>query len=147
MHAEGMSNPSPHTSTTSSGGSASRGSDSAKPAGRHQPSEATRQERQRAEILTAIHQNRTSHALGLAFEHVDEFGIDQLVVQMLTSAVAGRRDRALSVEFDAFLELRDNMDRPPTNEKEPDPRVPRRPVNREALASDQAYGSPGGGQI
>jgi hypothetical protein len=64
---------------------------------------STRQERQHAEILFAIHNGRTSHALGLAFEHLEEFGPDQSVVQMLASAVADQHDPALAIELDALL--------------------------------------------
>jgi hypothetical protein len=64
---------------------------------------APRRERQHVEILSAILEGRASRALGLAFEHLDEFGIDQLVLQMLSSAVADRHDPALSLELDAFL--------------------------------------------
>ena len=67
------------------------------------PVGATRQERQAAEILSAIHQGRTSHALDLAFEHLEEFGGDQSVVQMLASAVANQHDLALSLAFEALL--------------------------------------------
>jgi hypothetical protein len=63
----------------------------------------TRRERQHVEILSALLQGKTSHALGLAFEHLEEFSIDPLVVQMLSSAVADRDDPALSVEFGMFL--------------------------------------------
>ncbi|HEX6392625.1 MAG TPA: hypothetical protein VFZ97_04240 [Acidimicrobiales bacterium] len=67
------------------------------------PAGATRSERQHAEILLAIHKGRTSHALDLAFEHLDEFGADQSVVLELASAVADQDDSSLSIEFDALL--------------------------------------------
>jgi hypothetical protein len=63
----------------------------------------TRRERQHAEILSGIRNGRTSHALDLAFEHLDEFGPDQMVVQMLGSAVANQPDPALAIEFEALL--------------------------------------------
>jgi hypothetical protein len=122
-----MTDPSPFPSPASSSGTSSRGSDSHKPGARHQFRETTRRERQREEILSAILQNRTSHALGLAFEHLDEFGIDQLLVQTLTSAVAGRNDPALSVEFDAFLKrVRDAAERPPMSGQGTGPQAPAR---------------------
>jgi hypothetical protein len=122
-----MTDPSPYSSPVSSSGTSSRRSDSHKPGGRHQLREATRRERQREEILSAILQNRTSHALGLAFEHLDEFGIDQLLVQTLISAVAGRNDPALSIELDAFLRrLRDTTERRPMSEQRTGPQVPAR---------------------
>jgi hypothetical protein len=64
---------------------------------------ATHRERQHAEILTAIHKGRTSHALDLAFEHLEEFGPDQPIVHMLASAVADQHDPALTLDFDALL--------------------------------------------
>jgi len=63
----------------------------------------TRRERQRAEILSAIRKGRTSHALDLAFEHLEEFGPDQTVVQMLASRVANQHDPGPAIEFDALL--------------------------------------------
>jgi hypothetical protein len=64
---------------------------------------ATRRERQQAEILAAARHDRVSHALDLAFEHLDEFGPDHLVVHVLSNAVAESREPALLAEFDAFL--------------------------------------------
>ena len=66
--------------------------------------EATREERQQIEILAAILTGQAGHALGLAFEHLDEFNATPLIVHMLSAAVAERQDPALSAGFDAFLE-------------------------------------------
>jgi hypothetical protein len=65
---------------------------------------ATREERQQVEILAAIVTGQVRHALGLAFEHLDEFNATPLIVHMLSAAVAERQYPALSAEFDAFLE-------------------------------------------
>jgi hypothetical protein len=66
--------------------------------------EATREERQQIEILAAIVTGQVAHALGLAFEHLDEFNATPLIVHMLSAAVAERQDPPLSAGFDAFLE-------------------------------------------
>jgi hypothetical protein len=88
-----MTDPPPHHSLASSQGTPSPASDAA----------STRRERQRVEILSAILQGQTAHALGLAFEHLDEFSIDPVVVRMLSSAVADRGDPGLSVELALLL--------------------------------------------
>jgi SAM-dependent methyltransferase len=77
--------------------------EASRPEGSARSGRATRRERQHVEILSAILRGQTSHALGLAFEHLDEFGVDQPVVEMLSAAVAERHDAALSLEFDMFL--------------------------------------------
>jgi hypothetical protein len=69
----------------------------------HPPAGSTRRERQHAEIRSAIHEGRTGHALDLAFEHLEEFGPDHSVFQMLASAVANQHDPALATEFEALL--------------------------------------------
>jgi hypothetical protein len=61
-----------------------------------------RKERQRAEILSAVLDDRVGHALDLAFEHVAEFGEDQLVARVLCIAVAKRQDPLLVAELDAL---------------------------------------------
>ena len=73
---------------------------------------ATRQERQHAEILFAIHRGWTSHALDLAFEHLEEFGPDQSVIQSLASAVGNQHDPAVAIEFEALVRrIGDKSDR------------------------------------
>ena len=63
----------------------------------------SRRIRQQTEIFSAIHNGRTSHALDLAFEHLEEFGSDRAIVQALASAVDIQHTPALSVEFEALL--------------------------------------------
>jgi hypothetical protein len=49
---------------------------------------AVRRERQQVEILSAILEGHTTRALGLAFEHTQEFGHDPLMIDMLDRGVA-----------------------------------------------------------
>jgi hypothetical protein len=53
---------------------------------------AGREERQHVEILAAVLDDRLSHALGLAFEHLREFPEDQLILDMLEWEISGRVD-------------------------------------------------------
>ena len=63
----------------------------------------TRRERQKAEILSAVRDGRVAHAVDLAFEHFEEFGVDRHVAETLADAVAERRDPVLTAELDACL--------------------------------------------
>lgn len=63
---------------------------------------ATRRERQQVEILSAILEDRLPHAIGLAFEHLDEFGTDQLVLHMLSKVVSEHHDSGLSAQYEAL---------------------------------------------
>jgi hypothetical protein len=67
---------------------------------------ATRRDRQHVEILSAILAEHITRALGLAFEHIDEFGPDPLIIDMLYRAIARRQDPVLSAEL-ASLAARD----------------------------------------
>jgi hypothetical protein len=47
-------------------------------------------------------EGRLAHALDLAFEHLEEFRPDDLVVGALSRALTERGDAALSAEFEAL---------------------------------------------
>lgn len=79
----------------------------------HAPS---RRDRQQLEIVTALADGRLSRALGLAFEHFDEFGVDVSVAELLRASIDRRRDAALST---GLQELLDRLAAPPPG---PDPR-------------------------
>jgi hypothetical protein len=64
---------------------------------------ASRRERQQVQILSAVLEGRVAHALGLAFEHLEEFPDDQLVTHSMSVAVARRSDRILSAELEALF--------------------------------------------
>jgi hypothetical protein len=56
---------------------------------------AARRDRQHVEILAAVLEDRLTQALGLAFEHLAEFGPDPLLVSMLTRRIQQRQDSGL----------------------------------------------------
>jgi hypothetical protein len=60
--------------------------------------------RQQVQILSAVLEGQIAHALGLAFEHLDEFAEDQLVAHTLSVEVAQQQDGVLSTELDALFE-------------------------------------------
>lgn len=72
---------------------------------------ASRPERQQFEILTALLEDRLPHALDLAFEHFAEFGVDPLVVNLLSSRVDDQLNPELSAELGALLD-RTTKERP-----------------------------------
>src|SRR5207247_1012456 len=69
---------------------------------RSQPS--TRRGRQQDEILSATLAGHLHHALGLAFEHLDEFGNNELVVRTLSTAISERRDPKLLSQLNSLLQ-------------------------------------------
>jgi hypothetical protein len=56
---------------------------------------AARRDRHRIEIVTAVLDGRLSQALGLAFEHFEEFGLDCAVLGVLSLSIGGSEDIAL----------------------------------------------------
>lgn len=62
-----------------------------------------RRDRQRVEILLAVEERHLSQALGLAFEHFDEFGYDDRVASRLRAAVAGAGDPVLQAGLRRLL--------------------------------------------
>jgi hypothetical protein len=63
----------------------------------------SRRERQHVEILSAILDEDMTRALGLAFEHIEEFAPDPLMIDMLHSGVVKSKDPVLSAEFASLV--------------------------------------------
>lgn len=57
-------------------------------------------------VVADVAEGRLTRALGLAFEHFDEFGVDLSVVELLRASIGRRRDASLSTG------LRQLLDRP-----------------------------------
>jgi hypothetical protein len=60
----------------------------------------TRRGRQLAEILSTVFEGRLARALGLAFQHLQEFHADDWLVDVLEKAVPEQRDAGLSAELE-----------------------------------------------
>jgi hypothetical protein len=64
---------------------------------------ASRRDRQHVEILSALMGGQVEHALGLAFEHIAEFGRDPLVLHLLSRRIGDRQDPRLRSEWRALV--------------------------------------------
>jgi hypothetical protein len=65
---------------------------------------APRRDRQHVEILAAVLEDHLTQALGLAFEHLTEFGPDPLMVSVLTQRIERSPDPGLSDGLQALLD-------------------------------------------
>jgi hypothetical protein len=65
---------------------------------------ASRRDRQHVQILADLIGGQVEHPLGLAFEHIAEFGSDPLVLHLLSRRVSERHDPVLSSELRALLD-------------------------------------------
>jgi hypothetical protein len=65
---------------------------------------ASRRDRQHVQILAAVIGGHVEHALGLAFEHIAEFGGDPLVLHLLSRHITDRQDPLLLSELHALVD-------------------------------------------